>query len=239
MTAREEINWDYLWQIDNYKNHTQCLSKLLLTIITILLSVSEPTPALTTCWAGADQWAQARRKVLQLVSTQYRVGCLFQVTTWKVALTSDCSERWFLGCLWCRSRIRAHNELSEAEKLLDLSQDIFLLTTSMHQSSSSNLHRNLNSKKIRPVGHEFGQAKFLVIAYMTGWLGDRTGPRPLPVQEAGTYPCQSRDLESRTQANLKTSEKTTPCLIPTYHPSIPGYPRIAWPLTYPGISRCK
>ena len=192
MTAREEINWDYLWQIDNYKNHTQCLSKLLLTIITILLSVSEPTPALTTCWAGADQWAQARRKVLQLVSTQYRVGCLFQVTTWKVALTSDCSERWFLGCLWCRSRIRAHNELSEAEKLLDLSQDIFLLTTSMHKSSSSNLHRKLNSKKSDLSDMSLDRPSFSsLLTWLAGWE---------TVQVPGHCQCRRQELTLASRA---------------------------------------
>ena len=30
------------------------------------------------------------------------------------ALTSDSSRKWLLGCLWCRSRIRAHNKLSQA-----------------------------------------------------------------------------------------------------------------------------
>ena len=44
-------------------------------------------------------------------------------------------EKWLLGCLWCRSQIRAHNKLSEVEKHLDLSQYIFLFT--LHQSSSS------------------------------------------------------------------------------------------------------
>ena len=74
--------------------------------------------------------------------------------------------KWLLtleyGLLWCRSKIKAaHTNLSEAEKLLDLSQCISL-TFSLHQSSSSNLHSKLKSLMVLSVSSlrpEFGQAK--------------------------------------------------------------------------------
>ena len=50
------------------------------------------------------------------------------------------------GYLWCRYRIRAHNKVSDVEKLCDLSLYNFLFT--MHQSTSSNLHCRLKSMKV-------------------------------------------------------------------------------------------
>ena len=71
-------------------------------------------------------------------------------------------DEWLFGCLWGRSRIRAHNKLSdlEAEKLSDLSQ--YNIKTHQSESSSSYLPCELKSIKIladcsRP---EFGQANF-------------------------------------------------------------------------------
>ena len=44
-------------------------------------------------------------------------------------------EKWYFGCLWLRSRISAHNKLSEAEQLLGLFQ--FNLLFALYQSSNS------------------------------------------------------------------------------------------------------
>ena len=114
--------------------------------------------------------------VYQLLSTQCQVGCLFQLqvtkvrpdkspTKVRVALIHQ--EKWLLCCLWHRSRIRAHNKLCEAVKLLGLSQYIFLFT--MHQSSSSKSHYKAEIDE-NPVWPEFWTSQvfrlFFVIAYM-------------------------------------------------------------------------
>ena len=72
------------------------------------------------------------------------------------------------GCLWCRSRVRAHFKLSGAEELLGLSQHFFLFK--MHQSSSSYLHCKLKSMKILS-DLSLNKTSFLDIAYMklTEW----------------------------------------------------------------------
>ena len=81
----------------------------------------------------------------------------------KVTLSSDSSRKWIFGCLLGRPRIRAHNKLSEAEKLLDLSQYIFLFT--IHQSSSSNLHCKLKLRKVVS-DLNLDMPSFLVNAYI-------------------------------------------------------------------------
>ena len=55
-------------------------------------------------------------------------------------------EKWHFGCLWLRSRIRAHNKLSEAEQLLGLFQ--LNLLFALYQSSSSHSHCQLKSTKV-------------------------------------------------------------------------------------------
>ena len=52
----------------------------------------------------------------------------------KVTFSSD--EKWLLGCLWLRPRIRAHNKLLRQN--LDLFKLIFFFA--LHQFSSSNSH---------------------------------------------------------------------------------------------------
>ena len=41
------------------------------------------------------------------------IGCLFRVikVTFARDSTMSLQPKWFLGCLWLRSRIRTHNEL--------------------------------------------------------------------------------------------------------------------------------
>ena len=98
-------------------------------------------PAPITCWAPAQSHSVSTQ--CQFASTSIN-----SASSW-LPLPSDKShlDKWLLkenGCLavcatlWCRSQIRAHSKLSEAEKLLDVSQYIFLFT--MYQSSSSDLH---------------------------------------------------------------------------------------------------
>ena len=98
------------------------------------------------------------------------------VSTWlslqwqnlRVTLSSDSSRKMAFGCLWCRSRVRAHFKLSGAEEPLGLSQHIFLFK--MHQSSSSYLHCKLKSMKILS-DLSLNKTSFLDIAYMklTEW----------------------------------------------------------------------
>ena len=49
----------------------------------------------------------------QLAATQYQVDSLFKMT--KSLCQVALQEKWLLGYLWCRSSIRAHNKLTEAE----------------------------------------------------------------------------------------------------------------------------
>ena len=69
---------------------------------------------------------------------EFRYTRVPDVQVTKVTLKNGFSS---FGCfpVLCRSRIRAHNKLTEAEKLLVLSQHIFLYTI-VYQFSSSNLH---------------------------------------------------------------------------------------------------
>ena len=72
-------------------------------------------------------------------------------------------EKWPFACLWFRSRIRAHYKHSKAEKLLDLSQYIFL----WHQFSSSHLHFKLTTMKVlSDLSLDKPSFQFLVIAHM-------------------------------------------------------------------------
>ena len=77
------------------------------------------------------------------------VVCLLQSvkkSPFRVALQG----KWLFGCLsgWLRSKIRAHNKLSEdlEEQLLALFQYIYLFA--LYQSSSSNSHYKLQSTKV-------------------------------------------------------------------------------------------
>ena len=65
---------------------------------------------------------------------------------------------WEQNC--SRSQVRAHNRLSEAEKLLDLSQYIFIFAT--HQSSSS----EINESPTRLADLCLDKPRFLVNAYI-------------------------------------------------------------------------
>ena len=64
--------------------------------------------------------------------------------------------------LWLRTRIRAHNKLSEAKQLLGLFQ--FNMLFALYQSSSSNSHYKLKSMKVTE-DLCLDNATFLVIAH--------------------------------------------------------------------------
>ena len=93
--------------------------RLLLPIKTIMHSASVPMPPPITCWVPAQSSSVSTlcQLVPSIVSSQCQVGCLLQLTKSPCQVTLQ--GKWLFGCLWCRSRIRAHNKLSEAEKLLD------------------------------------------------------------------------------------------------------------------------
>ena len=94
-----------------------------------------------------------------LVSTSIKLAVFSKCQ--KVAFSSDSSINMFcFGCLWLRSRIRAHNKLSEAKQLLGLFQYIVLL--SLYQSSSSCLHYKLKLTKA-PLDLCLDKTRLLVI----------------------------------------------------------------------------
>ena len=153
------------------------LTIIMTLIITITHCVSVPMPAPITCWASAQSRPGSTQ--CQRVST-----AINSVSSWlplptssdkvrpdksptKVRVALIHQEKWLLCCLWHRSRIRAHNKLCEAVKLLGLSQYIFLFT--MHQSSSSKSHYKAEIDE-NPVWPEFWTSQvfrlFFVIAYM-------------------------------------------------------------------------
>ena len=98
-----------------------------------------------------------------LLSTQYQVGCLFQVTIVALSESSDSSRKmvyWLSLSLqiWDQPELTTKlNKLSETDKLVDLFSTSFSLP--VHQSSSSNSHSKLKSIKILS-DLRFDKAKF-------------------------------------------------------------------------------
>ena len=118
-----------------------------------------PLRLLTTCWAPAPLAKQPSVNSVSNIINMYQrdqVGSLFQVS--KVTL----QEKWLFGCLWLRSRIRAHNKRSEAEQLLSLFQYIFLFAR--YRFPSKNAQCKLNSMKVS-AELCLDRTNFLVVAH--------------------------------------------------------------------------
>ena len=93
--------------------------------------------------AGAKQFLASVNSVptqYQLVSSRLRV----KKSPFRVTL----QEKWHFGCLWLRSRIRAHNKLSEVEQLLGLLQLALCPVSIRVLNVTSNLHCKLKSTKV-------------------------------------------------------------------------------------------
>ena len=112
-----------------------------------------------------------------------RVKCLFK----KNGLLAVCGAT-DLGSTW------AHNELSETEKLVDLSQYIFLFTSA--STSSYNSHSKLKSMKILS-DLRFDKAKFSCcclheatnLLQIVLWNGKGRPERPRPLLSLSTSCC--------------------------------------------------
>ena len=118
-----------------------------------------PPPA--TCWA--------RNSVSTVTIMWLYVSSCLPLQSVKKSpfrqISSDSSRKWILGCLWLRSRITAHNKLSEAGQLLGLFQYIYLFA--LYQRSSSNLHYKLKSTNFQS-DLRLDKTRFLVI-YHREW----------------------------------------------------------------------
>ena len=81
----------------------------------------------------------------------------------KVTFSSNSSKEWLFGCLWRRSKIRAHSKLSDTEHLLGLFQ--YNVPFALFQSSSSNWYYKLKSMKV-PADLLLDNTRFFVKAFL-------------------------------------------------------------------------